>query len=245
MVARRRTNRRYYKRAYGNLRNRIARRHNMSRNNSMLSRNRILPIVLPNKYTCRLRYVTKFTLTPEVNDVSVCKVFRANDLYDPDYSVGGHQPLGFDQLATLYDHFVVVGSKIRVSPVQLTTSSGYPNFWGVALSDTNSSFTGKGFEEIKEQENCSKFKQINLVNNLNDPHGRASKMYFSQKKFFNLPKSSFDDVYQCSASGSPTELAYFVIWCNSTVSGYFTPSNFIAEIEFIVRCKEPKYLSSS
>lgn len=40
--------------------------------------------------------------------------FAANDLYDPNVTGGGHQPLGFDQLMALYNHFHVISSKIRV-----------------------------------------------------------------------------------------------------------------------------------
>lgn len=37
---------------------------------------------------------------------------RCNGMYDPDASLGGHQPLYFDQMSALYDHFCVIGSKI-------------------------------------------------------------------------------------------------------------------------------------
>jgi len=34
-------------------------------------------------------------------------VFRGNGMFDPDYAVGGHQPLGFDQYSALYQQFFV------------------------------------------------------------------------------------------------------------------------------------------
>ena len=36
---------------------------------------------------------------------------RANGLYDPQVSTGGHQPRGFDEFMTTYDMYTVHGSR--------------------------------------------------------------------------------------------------------------------------------------
>jgi len=41
------------------------------------------------------------------NNVSKHWVFRGNGMFDPNYAVGGHQPLGFDQYTALYQSFFV------------------------------------------------------------------------------------------------------------------------------------------
>jgi len=41
--------------------------------------------------------------------------FRLNSLYDPDYTYTGHQPYGFDQLASLYYSYRVEGVRVRVT----------------------------------------------------------------------------------------------------------------------------------
>jgi hypothetical protein len=40
--------------------------------------------------------------------------YSANGMFDPDISGGGHQPLGFDELMTMYNHYTVYRSKISV-----------------------------------------------------------------------------------------------------------------------------------
>lgn len=48
--------------------------------------------------------------------------FRANGMYDPNASGAGHQPSYYDQVSSIYNHWVVVGSKLtyRVTPVGTT-----------------------------------------------------------------------------------------------------------------------------
>lgn len=40
--------------------------------------------------------------------------YRANGMYDPNSTLTGHQPLYFDQLSAIYDHYTVISSKINV-----------------------------------------------------------------------------------------------------------------------------------
>jgi len=52
------------------------------------------------------------------------QVFRANSLYDPDYTGGGHQPNGFDQLIAAYNHFTVLRARLRVRVLQVGSGGG-------------------------------------------------------------------------------------------------------------------------
>jgi hypothetical protein len=61
-----------------------------------------------------LRYSTSFALSSVAGAV-VTYVFRANDLFDPDLTGTGHQPMGFDQMMVFYQHFCVVKARIIVT----------------------------------------------------------------------------------------------------------------------------------
>jgi len=85
-----------------------------------------------------LRYASEFfTLDPTAGGLTATRVFCANGMFDPDITGAGHQPRGFDQLMALYDHYVVIGSKIRFD-CQWTDRDGTtrrPMVVGVALND--------------------------------------------------------------------------------------------------------------
>lgn len=82
-----------------------------------------------------MRYYQTINLDIGLGGTIASQVFRASSLFDPDYSGVGAQPRGFDQLMTLYDHYVVIGSKITVmaTPAGKTT---YPVCFGIILSDS-------------------------------------------------------------------------------------------------------------
>jgi len=48
--------------------------------------------------------------------------FCANDMYDPNLTGTGHQPYQYDQLATMYNHWHIIGAKITVKLVPYTAS---------------------------------------------------------------------------------------------------------------------------
>jgi hypothetical protein len=70
--------------------------------------------VFPASIVRRLRYSTTVSMATTSGAITFTQVFRANDLFDPDFTGTGHQPMGFDQLMTWYNHFCVVSAKIRI-----------------------------------------------------------------------------------------------------------------------------------
>jgi len=69
--------------------------------------------LFPAKVTLPTRYFGTFSLTTTLGAVNTY-VIRASDLYDPDYTGSGHQPMGFDQIMTSYNHFAVLRAKLNI-----------------------------------------------------------------------------------------------------------------------------------
>ncbi len=60
-----------------------------------------------------LRYQEGVAFTGSVGAVNAY-VFSANGCYDPNITGTGHQPMGFDQMMTIYDHYTVLNAFCRL-----------------------------------------------------------------------------------------------------------------------------------
>lgn len=75
-----------------------------------------------NKFKATLRYSDLITLQDSVLSYR-SQIYRANSVYDPDFTGTGAQPRYFDQLSALFQHVYVIGSKCRVRAVNANTET--------------------------------------------------------------------------------------------------------------------------
>jgi len=71
------------------------------------------------------RYTTTFNLVfsgPSFNALTLS--YGVNCLYDPQLSIGGNQPLYFDQVASIYNHYTVLKSRMTLS-LSSNSADGY------------------------------------------------------------------------------------------------------------------------
>jgi len=66
---------------------------------------------IPKQYFATLKYTTVITINTTVGFGS--SNIRCNGMFDPEQTGAGHQPLYFDQIMAMYDHFTVLKSKIK------------------------------------------------------------------------------------------------------------------------------------
>lgn len=102
------------------MRGRYNRRRRLNAARSLMSLGRLrvrvpryrLPIGgFPSRRTTVLRYVEDFSLDPG-NGNSAVNVFAVNNLFDPNYTGSGHQPMFFDNYAQLYSKYKVNSATI-------------------------------------------------------------------------------------------------------------------------------------
>lgn len=124
--------------------------------------------------------------------------WSVNSLYDPNTTGGGHQPMYFDQVAALYDHYVVIGSKIRITVIgNVSTTPGF--FAGCYIDDDTTTSTVSDITRLAEQ---TQGRFITVAPSALAP--KVFNMKWSAKKAFGGSILANTELQGTSASG-PTE----------------------------------------
>lgn len=196
-----------------------------------------IPSGMPSQRVAKLTYVNNTEIQSNLGVIGVLK-YRANSLFDPDYTGVGHQPYGFDQWATLFNHYVVLGSKITFKVISSVPDSLSPCYLGCYLSDDVVIPYTEAYQLMEAGKGS--YRLMNPANNR--PVMFGSK--FSAKKFFNV--TNVKDNYRLGApvTDSPEEGAIYNLWFqtgNGTTSTVYVS----VRMEFIVSWSEPRDLSTS
>lgn len=187
----------------------------------------------------RLKYADTVQLAPTANTPATFSI-RANDLFDPQAGIGGHQPISFDNLMQFYNHFTVTNAYLKVTFVNEGASQTQSNaVVGIELSGNATPTTA--INDLYEQ-GRSNYR----VHNWNSGKNIVVKKRVNFSKFLNQNVLD-EDANAGTATASPAELVYlhiFVMQVNPAVNqtGYVTC--FIELVQDAV-FHEPKPLTGS
>lgn len=199
----------------------------------------ILKTGFPRTTLIKLRYADGFTLNPTINTLSYYS-FRANSCFDPDQTGTGHQPMNFDLWAGLYNHYVVVGSRIKVTYHFPLTAQAGGLLYGVVLADDNISTTDP---ITMMEQNLARYKIYDGHLVTGGMPAPSLTCNFSAKKFFNF-KDVADNQrsYGSVVTTNPGELAYFNIFTGPTPASItdIPQIHITVVIDYIVMFSEPK-----
>ena len=76
---------------------------------------------VPSRARTSLRWGFDFTASPQTSGTELGP-FSGNSVFDPGQALSSTQPVGFDEYALLYDYYRVIGSKIEVQAMVITTN---------------------------------------------------------------------------------------------------------------------------
>lgn len=94
---------------------------------SLLTKTPLFPV---RKYVKQqLYYDSNIILTSSIGSLALYN-FSANGIYDPNITGTGHQPIGFDQMMSMYEQYTVIRSRIKVTFV----SGAEPGRVAISLS---------------------------------------------------------------------------------------------------------------
>lgn len=206
-------------------------------------RNMLYKAPMPNKFATKLRYVGQTTINPGVAGSAAVHVINAIGCYDPDITGVGHQPRGFDELMSMYDHYTVIGSKITVSFTQAYASSYNPMYIGIALKDDVTTYTDPN-DYLEGRNLVSAVLPAHYVNN--PATMRTLSKSFSLRKFLSVTKAMSSNQYRGTSSSNPNDGAYFHIFGAPVNSGADEPAiNINFRIDFLVVFTEPRQPAQS
>lgn len=160
-----------------------------------------------------------------------------NGLYDPNITAGGHQPLYFDQMMAIYNHYTVIASKmtIKIIPYEANT---VPTSVCVWQNDDNA-ITSTSMTNIQELSGTS----FTLCGSQGDNYTTLNLKYSPKKVFGGSILGNAN--LKGSASANPPEQTYGVITIGSADN--FTTVNVIVQIimEYVTIYSELKDILSS
>jgi len=182
------------------------------------------------------RYVDTFVVATSSSLIGKY-VFSANGMFDPNITGTGHQPMYFDQQTGIYNHYVVVRSKIKVF-ASSAASAGVPTMFCI-LGNDDPTTTPVSLEGVRENANASPLKMI--VPDQGTPVILTAS--YDANQIFG-PNATSQDNLEGTAAANPTE-GYFFVVCQQGIPVTGTTINYFVEIEYQALWRELKDIVSS
>lgn len=169
-----------------------------------------------NGFPARMRMVHKYADTVAITVTTGGGLgyryrFSCNGMYDPDKTGTGHQPLFFDQMADLYNHYTVVGSKIEVRFISANSTTVPIDV--VISKDDDQTTALTTITEAREQSGAVS----GIVPPGNDTVVSLSNTWSAKKTFGGDPLSRKE--VSGDATANPTETTEFNLWAGTAATG--------------------------
>lgn len=194
---------------------------------------------LRQKQVVKHKYAQRIEGNPSLGTIYTW-VFSANGMYDPDISGTGNQPIAFDQMTPLYDHYTVIGAKIIVDFAarnEETTNC----ICGIAIRDTS---TTSSNVELYLENPSVKYKMLQSAQGGKTVQRVMQKV--SPHKWLGRSKPLTDDELRGNATSNPSETVDFHVFvAPHGAASDPGPIDILVTIQYIAVWTEPRPLSRS
>lgn len=186
----------------------------------------------------QLYYDSNITLTSSLGGLALYN-FSANGIYDPNVTGTGHQPIGFDQMMSMYEQYTVIRSRIKVTFV----AASDPGRVAITLApDTTSPGTISAAME-------NGLLSTTTVTGSDAGAHRVKSLTLTcdVPKYFGKPYSSVlgDSTLYGTITSNPSEQVYFQILAWDPYQAIDFSVAIDVTISYDVMYWEPKKLASS
>jgi len=213
------------------------------------------PLFKTGKYAIPAQLNVKLPYCEEValdcgSGSQISHVFRANSLFDPDYTDTGHQPYGFDQYMGLYYYWAVQSSTIRVWLSPIAVADSVPAYLAVIRSGapTTPTFASSAhFLEYCKAENI----MVQQVGGFISASLKDGLPIYTCSAKFNVGKvlgtSTADSNSWGTEGGNPnvTVIEYYHLVLYAVQGNNPGAMNFRVEIDYDARFFQKKTLATS
>lgn len=164
--------------------------------------------------------------TPDFN------LFRANSIFDPDFSGVGHQPYGHDTYQSIYNHYNVRSAICTMTP----TAANADQIFGITLCDDSS--VQSDYDTIREVKGTRM-----AIAKESGGQPPSVTCYYNCNQNFDIP---YQKATGASFGQNPAESMIFHCWSESAGSGQGSSTNrYLITITYTVDMWELKDLSQS
>lgn len=167
--------------------------------------------------------------------------YYCNGLFDPQVSLGGHQPMGFDQIGLYYGYVTVTGAKITTKWTVNDSSLSVPVMVGTyGPFESGTPTIPTSWRTMKE----SGFPMSQVTTYANKPVTSVGK--FSFRKFFKTsPNGSLQQTANTQSSNA-VRLATWRLWFQPTdQTSAVEAVNCEVIIDYLVYCSNKTQLPPS
>lgn len=174
-------------------------------------------LIVPDRLFTVLSYSNKFSMS--VGGVPSLHFFSANGLYEPDLTgLSGQQPVGYDELATLYKKYRVFGSTMKCTII--------PDL-GVLLRTGIAAISDQGAPIPNMEGMMSNAFAVTNTIILDQPMESAMSMRMTTDKFYGITHYTLksDDRFGSLVTGPPDNEFVWEIMLDQLVPGVTTLRN--------------------
>lgn len=194
------------------------------------------PTGIPDSMFVKLAYAEVFR--PTVVAAQQDYTFKGNDVFDPNSTGVGHQPLYFDQYAAIYQKYRVFGSSIRVDLINVSGDSAV-----LATVVPHTLVTALTMEWAQEWQRSRTPRIVPIAQR----YPIRVKDYTTTRKVIGANKAmmSADDVLTASVTTSPSNPWFWHIIVSSIDGLTFLDLYINVKIVYYVQFYDPQTVSQS
>ncbi len=193
--------------------------------------------LLPSNRVVTLAYNEIIGLVEAAVGTGIHSTFSLNSLYDPNSGGVGKQPVGFDQIMTMYGQYRVLAARFKFTFANDCTANVFCGTFGTYQAAVPADPTAWP---------CQPYGKSVLVEKNGSACSRVLKIGYDIPKVLGLTTAQYrsDMDFVGTAAGNPTRQAYAVVWVRSAGQVVAT-TNVVVQVSYTVEFSQPLALNVS